>query len=100
MHTVTEHKEKSKSVIEVLEFCKDNNLPARLVGRWIWLKFQSKPNAEIRQSLKDFGFRWSHRRQQWAHNCGNPTKPALSYRPWDKYQTVSLDEALSQAVVT
>ena len=98
METVQENKSKSKSIIEVLEFCKDQALPARVVGKWVWVEFDSKPNAEIRQSLKDFGFRWSKRRGQWSHNCGRPTKPAHNYRPWDKYQTISIDEALGVAL--
>ena len=100
MSTVTEqtNKVKSKSILEVLEFCQELKLPARVVGKWVWIQFESKPSAEIRQSLKAQGFRWSHRRQQWANNCGNPTKPARGYRPWDKYQTISLDEALGRAV--
>ncbi len=93
METVTEHTKASKSIIEVLEFCKAQALPARVVGKWVWVKFDSKPSADIRQALKDFGFHWSRRRGQWSHNCGRPTKPALSYKPWDKYQTISIDEA-------
>ncbi|MFH1881296.1 MAG: hypothetical protein ABIL62_01125 [Planctomycetota bacterium] len=90
--TVTKQANKSKSIIEVLEFCKAGNLPARVVGRWVWIDFPTKPSAEVRQSLKDFGFRWSHRRQQWSHNCGcKCTKPARGYRPWDKYQTTLMD---------
>ncbi len=94
MSTVTENKSKvkSKSIIEVLEFCKDQHLPARVVGRWVWIKFESKPSAEIRQSLKAQGFRWSRRREQWANNCGHPTKPARGYRPWDKYKTTMLED--------
>jgi len=86
-------KSKEHSIIEVLEFCKSRNLPARVVGSWVWIEFDSKPSAEIRQALKDFGFRWSRRRGQWAHNCGHSSRPARSYRPWDRYQTISLDEA-------
>ena len=97
--TVTQNKSESKSIIEVLEFCKERDLPARVVGRWVWIKFESKPSAEIRQSLKNFGFRWSRRRGQWSHNCGHPTKPARGYKPWDKYQTVGLDESLSRLAV-
>ena len=100
METVTEHPKASKSnqsIIEVLEFCKAQSLPARVVGRWIWLKFDSKPDAEIRQALKDYGFRWSRRRGQWAHNCGHTSRPARSYRPWDKYRTVTLEEAYVNA---
>jgi hypothetical protein len=96
METLQENKSKVKSnhtIIEVLEFCRSQDLPARVVGRWVWVKFESKPDAETRQSLKDMGFRWSKRRSQWSHNCGRPTKPAHNYKPWDKYQTISLDEA-------
>ncbi len=92
MANLTENKSKSKSIIEVLEFCKAQNLPARVVGRWVWIKFESKPNTAIRQSLKDMGFRWSRRREQWANNCGHPTKPARGYKPWDKYQTTMLED--------
>ena len=94
METVQENKSKSKSnhtIIEVLEFCKDMNLPARVVGKWVWIKFESKPDAGIRQALKDMGFRWSRRRGQWANNCGHPTKPARNYKPWDKYETTLLE---------
>ncbi len=100
METVQENKSKSKSnhsILEVLEFCKAQNLPARVVGKWVWIKFESKPSAEIRQALKDFGFCWSRRRGQWCHNCGHSSRPARNYRPWDKYQTFTMDEALSVA---
>ena len=52
MVTVTKSKSESKSIVEVLEFCKVNNLPARVVGRWVWVKFESKPSTEVRASLK------------------------------------------------
>lgn len=93
--TLTQQAGKSKSILEVLEFCKELDLPARVVGRWVWIKFVEKPTAEIRASLKAMGFRWSHRRQQWANNCGRPTKPAMNYRPWDKYSTIGLDDYLA-----
>ena len=91
MDTVTETPSKS-IILEVLEYCKVQALPARVVGSWVWIEFESKPSAEIRQGLKDMGFRWSKRRGQWAHNCGSPTRPARSYRPWDKYQTTMLED--------
>ena len=98
MEILPKHPVRSKSnhsIIEVLEFCKAQNLPARVVGRWVWIEFDSKPSTEIRQSLKDIGFHWSKRRGQWSHSCGHNCRPARSYRPWDKYQTISLDQALS-----
>lgn len=99
MKTVQENKSESKSILEVLDYCKANNLPARVVGKWVWIKFESKPTAEVRQGLKDMGFRWSRRRGQWAHNCGHSTKPALNYKPWDKYKTISIDEAAARLAV-
>ena len=92
MANLTQNKSKSKSVIEVLEYCKAQQLPARLVGRWVWIQFAEKPSADVRQGLKAMGFRWSRRRQQWANNCGHPTKPAMGYRPWDKYKTTMLED--------
>jgi len=99
MANLTQNKSEGKSIIEVLEFCKELDLPARMVGRWCWIKFDVKPSKEIRQALKSMGFRWSKRRQQWANNCGHPTKPARGYAPWQKYQTVGLDESLSRMAV-
>ena len=98
MEILPKHPARSKSnhsILEVLEFCKAQDLPARVVGRWVWIEFESKPSTEIRQSLKDIGFRGSKRRGQWSHSCGHNCRPARSYRPWDKYQTISLDQALS-----
>jgi hypothetical protein len=100
METLSQHPKSSKSehsIIEVLEFCKAQNLPARVVGKWVWIKFDSKPPAEIRQAPKECGFRWSKRRGQWAHNCGHSSRPARSYRPWDKYRTISVEQAIVSA---
>ncbi len=91
MASLTDKPKEVKSILEVLEFCKEMSLPARVVGKWVWIKFESKPDADTRQSLKDAGFRWSRRRGQWSHACGTPSKPAHSYRPWDRYETTLLE---------
>jgi hypothetical protein len=99
MENVSKDKKESKGIFEVLEYCKEQELPARVVGKWVWLKFDEKPNATIRQGLKDMGFRWSKRRGQWAHNCGHISKQARSYKPWDKYKTTTIEAyAASQEV--
>ena len=85
------------NLFEVLEFCKTNHLPARVVGKWVWIQFDVKPPKEVRDALKDFGFRWSKRRGQWSHSCGNYSLPARSYRPWDKYRTIDLEAAYKEA---
>jgi hypothetical protein len=76
---------KTPGIMEVANFCKELNLKAELVGRWIWVSFSEKPDTAVRKALKDFGFRWSGRRGKWAHNCGTPSKSAMQSNPWDKY---------------
>ena len=39
----TSIKSNQHSIIEVLEFCKAQSLPARVVGRWVWIEFESCP---------------------------------------------------------
>ena len=89
---VSKNESESKSILEVLDYCKSQHLPARVVGQWVWIEFESKPSAEVRQGLKDMGFRWSRRRGQWSHSCGHNSRPARNYRPWDKYQTTMLED--------
>jgi hypothetical protein len=60
-----------RTLIDVIVFCKANELPAEVVGRWVWLQFAEKPSEETRNLLKAAGFRWVHKRGMWAHNCGH-----------------------------
>ncbi len=62
--------DKLTTQVEVVVFCREHHLPAEVVGRWCWIKFASKPGADVRQLLKDAGFRWSPKREQWYHTCG------------------------------
>ena len=34
-------------IVEVLRFCQAEHLPARVVGKWVWVAFDSKPSAEV-----------------------------------------------------
>jgi len=84
------------NLIDVVEFCRLRHLNAEVVGRWVWVQFESKPSAEIREELKAFGFRWVGRRGKWAHNCGHPSRhgkgdPRFKYptRPVDEYETAA-----------
>ena len=78
---MSQHKQ---NVIEVCQFCKEHQLNAELVGRWVWVRFDSKPDAETRKLMKDFGFRWAPRRGMWAHNCGHPSRKG-KVNPFYKY---------------
>ena len=43
---------------------------AEVVGKWVWVRFNDQPAAEIRQQLAQFGFHWNNQRQAWQHPCG------------------------------
>lgn len=87
-HTQKGQKGNSRTVptsAEVVEFCRQYDLDAEIVGGWVWVTFEQAPDEGLRQALKDFGFRFSPRRKKWAHNCGAPTKSAYIANPWEKY---------------
>ncbi|AQT70094.1 hypothetical protein STSP2_03296 [Anaerohalosphaera lusitana] len=79
--------EKTPGVLEVIDFCRQHGFEAELVGKWVWVRFDKRPDQATRRALKDIGFRWSKRRGRWAHNCGHPTKSARESDPWQKYHT-------------
>ena len=79
-------------IAEIVAFCKKHNFTAELVGCWVWVSFDAKPEAETRQELKDAGFRWIRKRSKWAHNCGRPCRAGKG-QPWDKYETALVSKA-------
>jgi len=63
-----------------------------IIGAWVWLTFAGKPSKETRESLKSTGFRWVHKRGQWAHDCGVKRKGfRLPYHPREKYGSVHVE---------
>jgi hypothetical protein len=89
-------KKETHNIIEVCEFCRENHLEADVVGRWVWVKFAEKPSSEIRTLLKEFGFRWSKRRGEWAHNCGHKTTRSRSgVHPRFKYGSRPLESEVA-----
>ena len=57
---------------------------ARIVGAWVWVHFDDKPDPEVRETLIDIGFRWNPKRQSWQHSCGvksrrSPDDPRMKY---------------------
>ena len=88
-----QEKEKKADVTvnEVTAFCRKHNLQAEVVGVWVWVSFDEKPDEAMRKTLKDFGFRWSARRRKWAHNCGTPSRAGKG-NPWEKYSVHPVSE--------
>jgi len=76
---------------DVIAFCKDHDIPADVVGRWVWVKFDDKPDVETRTLLKGAGFRWVKVRMQWAHNCGYHSRKGKGNPRW-KYGSVPVSE--------
>ena len=79
-------------IAEVVEFCKREKFAAELVGSWVWVSFDEKPDEDTRKLLKDAGFRWVRKRSKWAHNCGVRTRGSKS-NPWDKYDHRYISQA-------
>ena len=85
--------EKLTNIVDVLEYCVDHKLPAEIVGRWVWVSFDTKPAQSVRAGMKAVGFRWSKRPGKWAHNCGHPTTRSNGDPFW-KYGVVPADRQL------
>jgi hypothetical protein len=80
------------SVDEVLDRLR-NDAPsameyAEIVGTWIWITFQTRPDAAIREKLCDIGFIWNQKRGAWMHSCGAFTPHSKSH-PKTKYATIA-----------
>lgn len=41
-----------------------------VVGRWVWVQFDSVPAVGVRQQLAQLGFHWNRNRKAWQHPCG------------------------------
>ena len=85
------HLTTGEDVIQALRAQTDIAPYARMVGRWCWIEFPSKPSAEARAFLKDAGFHWNWERGAWQHPCGFHSAHA-PYDPREKYQSVPLED--------
>lgn len=75
----------------VAAWCIAKDLDAEVVGAWVWVTFDEKPSAELREELKSAGFRWVRKRGQWAHNCGVFSRSNRSdAHPRTKYGSIRL----------
>lgn len=43
---------------------------AEVVGKWVWIQFESKQPIAITRLLAELGFHWNKTRQSWQHPCG------------------------------
>lgn len=83
--------EKPRDIIDVIRWCQRNRIPGDIVGRWVWVRFATKPDAETRNRLKAAGFRWVKSRGEWAHNCGYHSRHG-NCNPRRKYGVMPVSE--------
>ena len=76
---------------DVIRACQEQEIPAVVVGRWVWVAFEERPSEEIRRFLKITGFRWVKNREAWAHNCGHYSKRGHG-DPRDKYGAIPVNQ--------
>ena len=57
---------------------------AEVVGKWVWVQFESKQPPQITAELSQWGFHWNNRRQAWQHPCGMVTD-GVNYDPRRRY---------------
>ena len=43
---------------------------AKVVGKWIWIRFAEIPPKQVRTELFLFGFHWNAKRNVWQHPGG------------------------------
>lgn len=67
---------------------------ARIVGRWVWIEFPSKPDADTLAHVKAAGFHWNKKRRAWQHPCGHFSL-ASAGDPRFRYGSVPAGELLA-----
>lgn len=69
---------------------------AEVVGRWVWVEFDAKPDANTRAGLKALGFRWNQKRGCWQHACGHFRRFASRNDPRFSYGSIKVSAAVSE----
>lgn len=64
---------------------------ARVVGRWVWVEFEARPDEHTRETLSALGFHWNRARAAWQH-CGGWAARHAPYDPRIKYGEVRAAE--------
>ena len=67
---------------------------AVIVGTWVWVAFDVKPEPETRAQLAQLGFHWNNNRQVWQHPCGHFSFGSKS-DPRDTYASKPSTEAFN-----
>ncbi len=66
-------------------------LPAAIVGAWVWVTFADKPDTATRDALKTAGFHWNRKRGCWQHACGVKRRYSPGTDPRRTYGSIPVD---------
>ena len=58
---------------------------AEVVGKWVWIQFDSKQPVTVTAVLSELGFHWNKNRQSWQHPCGLFRDKSVSFDPRKVY---------------
>jgi len=83
---------KTGEVLDKLKDCPSALAKAYIVGSWVWVEFESKPDFKTRSFLLQLGFHWNKQRNAWQHPCG-------SFRPYNKYHDPRFKYGMRQVAV-
>jgi hypothetical protein len=72
---------------------------ARVVGTWVWIGFDTIPDAATRDFLKAEGFRFNFKRKVWQHSGGRPSVQSAG-DPRDRYGEQEAERVLSAGGVS
>ena len=89
----------ANSQLDALDVCAklpESAVPfTKIVGAWVWVEFNGKPDAETRGALVQLGFRWNPKRAAWQHCGGIRCKRNPHQDPREKYGEQHLSEILA-----
>lgn len=88
-----EYSEIEKKAFEVSHHL-DGTATVELVGRWIWVTFERKPDKYTREYLKGEKFYWNRSRACWQCNNGHHSKnsPHPAHVLKIKYGAIEINE--------
>jgi hypothetical protein len=58
---------------------------AEVIGKWVWIQFDSKQPSAITRELAELGFHWNNNRQSWQHPCGTIPNMRADFDPRQRY---------------
>lgn len=88
---IESRKKSQEQVLSELQECQNALAHSFIVGKWVWIEFNGKPDNSVLSKIKKIGFTWNKDRKAWQHPCGVFTPRA---RRQDPRYTYGMERAL------